>query len=77
MEISKFEGDLFWNDDDPETNCEPEEEMDNYRESVVVTFQQAKSLPNFYGVRIWEPEMKEYQDRFFTTREEADELLYL
>lgn len=67
MEIDKFEGDLFWNDEDTENTCEPEEELDNVGKGDIVEFQQAKSLPHIFGVID-----KDDKARFFTTMAEAE-----
>ena len=65
-EIEKFEGDTFWNDADTE-NCvdSPEDELENVGEDNIVEFEQAKRLPNFFGVHTGG------RDRFFTTLAEA------
>jgi len=71
-EIEKFEGDLFWNADNTEDSVySPEDELDNIGSLEIVEFQQAKRLPNFFGVAI--PRDKDHDDyRFFTTQEEAE-----
>ena len=65
-EISQFEGDLFWNDDDTEATCEPEEELYNLCDGDIVEFQQAKRLANFFGALI------SGEPRFFDTLEETE-----
>lgn len=66
-EIEKFEGDLFWNDDNPEDACwDPHDELDNVGEGEIVEFQQAKKLPNFFGVLV------DGKERYFDTLEEAE-----
>jgi hypothetical protein len=71
-EIDKFEGDLFWNDENPEDSVySPEDELDDIGSLQIVEFQQAKRLSNFFGVAI--PHDKDHDDyRFFTTQEEAE-----
>jgi len=67
-EITKFEGDLFWRDDDREQNIEPEEELSAIGDiGIVIEFAQAKTLPNIFGVYV----DKEHS-KFFETEEEAD-----
>ena len=65
-EIEEFEGDIFWDEADTE-NCvdSPEDELDNVGEDNIVEFEQAKRLPNFFGVHTGG------KDRFFTTLQEA------
>ena len=65
-EIENFEGDIFWDKEDTE-NCidSPEDELENVGENDIVEFEQAKRLPNFFGVYTGG------KDRFFTTLEEA------
>jgi hypothetical protein len=66
-EINKFEGDLFWNADDPESSCyDPSDELDNVGEGDIVEFEQAKRLPNFFGVLV------DGKERYFDTAEEAE-----
>lgn len=66
-EIEKFEGDLFWNEADTEVGCDdPDDEMDNYGEGDIVEFEQAKRLPNFFGVLVND------KPRYFDTAEEAE-----
>jgi hypothetical protein len=66
-EILKFEGDLFWNDDDTESSCnDPDDELDNVGPGDIVKFQQAKRLPNFFAV------MVDGKPRYFDTLEEAE-----
>jgi hypothetical protein len=68
MEIEKFEGDLFWNDDNSEDSCfDPYDELDQVGEGEIVEFMQAKKLPNFFGILI------EGKERYFDTLEEAEE----
>ena len=65
-EIEKFEGDIFWNEEDPEICVDsPEDELENVGEDNIVEFEQAKRLPSFFGVHTGG------KDRFFTTLEEA------
>jgi hypothetical protein len=68
MEITQFEGDIFWNEADTETACEPDDELDNASEvGAIVEFEQAKRLTNFFGVLL------EKECKYFTTLEEAEE----
>jgi hypothetical protein len=65
-EIEKFEGDIFWNSDDTESAIDsPDDEMDNLYEGDIAEFEQAKRLPNFFGVVIGD------KARYFDTFEEA------
>jgi len=68
-EIQKFEGDMFWDASDTEDAVyDPEETLDDYAgNGGIVEFEQAKRLPNFFGVLV------NGQHRFFTTRAEAEE----
>jgi hypothetical protein len=65
-EIDKFEGDLFWNEENSETTCEPDDELDNLQDGDIVEFQQAKRLTNFFGVLV------NGSPRYFDTQEEAE-----
>jgi hypothetical protein len=68
MEIEKFEGDIFWNADDPETAVyDAFDELANVGEYVIVEFQQAKMLSNIFGVLIGG------EERYFTTKAEAEQ----
>ena len=68
-EILQFEGDLFWNTDDTEAAVDdPDDELDSIGDlGVIVEFEQAKRLPNFYGVLVGKGET-----RYFETVEEAE-----
>jgi hypothetical protein len=66
-EIEKFEGDIFWNSDDTESSCyDPEDELDNVGTGDIIEFEQAKRLPNFFGVVVND------KPRYFDTQEEAE-----
>lgn len=65
-EIDKFEGDMFWDSADTEdTVYDPEDALENAMEDNIVEFEQAKRLPNFFGVYTGS------KHRFFTTLAEA------
>lgn len=66
-EMHKFEGDLFWNFEDPEVACyDPADELDDVGEGHIVKFEQAKRLSNFFGVLV------DGKERYFDTAEEAE-----
>jgi hypothetical protein len=75
MEIEKFEGDLFWNSDDPEAAIDdPDDELGNIGDiGAIVEFEQAKRLPNFYGVDCGEDDKGRLVARYFDTLAEAEE----
>jgi hypothetical protein len=66
-EIFNFDGDLFWNEADTESYVDdPDDELDNAGEGNIVQFEQAKRLPNFFGVLI------DGKSRYFDTELEAE-----
>lgn len=74
MRITKFEADLFWDADDPETShLDPEDILDGMYPGDIVEIQQAKSLPNFFGVDLGEDASGVALYEFFDNEEEAQE----
>ena len=73
-EIQKFEGDLFWNHEDTEDAVyDPDDELDSINEiGAIVEFEQAKRLPNFYGVDCGADAQGRAIYWYFTTVEEAE-----
>lgn len=74
MLIKKFAGDMFWSADDTEyTVFDPEDELDERRGlGNIVEFEQAKRLPNFFGVDCGDDTNGHPIYEFYTTREEAE-----
>ena len=74
MKIEKFDGDMFWNDDDTENAIyDPDDELDNINViGTIVEFQQAKRLTNFFGVDCGEDSESNPLYEYFTTLEEAE-----
>jgi hypothetical protein len=57
---------MFWDSENTESSCyDPEDDMDNVCEGDIIEFEQAKRLPNFFGVII------DDKTRFFDTLEEV------
>ena len=72
MRLTKFEGDMFWDADDPETSHQdPEDILDGLCVGDIVEIQQAKSLPNFFGVDLGTDAAGHALYEFFDTEEEA------
>jgi len=66
-EILKFEGDIFWNAENTEQSIyDPSDELENVSDGDIVEFEQAKRLPNFFGVYI------NGKERYFDTEKEAE-----
>ena len=72
--IDNFEGDLFWNEADTENACyDPDDELDNINEvGAIVEYEQAKRLPNFFGVDCGEDAEGRAVYEYFTTLAEAE-----
>ncbi len=71
--IETYEGDMFWDAADTEDSIDsPEEHLENVGCGQVVKFEQAKRLPDFYGIQYYDADKDEYLCEFFTTAEEAE-----
>jgi hypothetical protein len=66
-EITKFAGDIFWVEYDTENSIDdPYDELDCVGDGVIVEFEQALRLPNFFGVVVND------EPKYFETKAEAE-----
>ena len=66
-EITKFAGDIFWVEYDTENSIDdPYDELDYVGDGVIVEFEQALRLPNFFGVVVND------EPKYFETKAEAE-----
>ena len=77
-EITKLEGDMFWDADDPEwSQSDPDDFFyeDKMDAGHVFQFQQASRLSDFYGFAIRGEDGDLAETRYFETKEEAEAAL--
>jgi hypothetical protein len=66
-ELEKYRGDMFWSSEDTENTVDdPEEELDNVGEGIVVQFDVATRMPDMFGILVRGKYL------FFDTKAEAE-----